>query len=162
MIDVEMTNKSGVTLATNGKYCADNIKIVPKFNEEWALLADITLNEDVGRISVDIDGKYKDFDTLFLMGTVNLSVEDWLYCAVNALTSDKYAIKQSLLNIKSAIHKINNVWNAYGNGVFNAFNRKAGTGNLESITFYTYTSGVNILTGSTLKIYGKKVGYENI
>lgn len=30
MIDVEMTNKSGVTLATNGKYCADNIKITPQ------------------------------------------------------------------------------------------------------------------------------------
>lgn len=30
MIDVEMTNKSGVTLATNGKYCADNIKVTPQ------------------------------------------------------------------------------------------------------------------------------------
>lgn len=30
MINVEMTNKSGVTLATNGKYCADNIKVTPQ------------------------------------------------------------------------------------------------------------------------------------
>lgn len=30
MIDVEMTNKSGVALATNGKYCADNIKVTPQ------------------------------------------------------------------------------------------------------------------------------------
>lgn len=30
MIDVEMTNKSGVTLVTNGKYCADNIKVTPQ------------------------------------------------------------------------------------------------------------------------------------
>lgn len=30
MINVEMTNKSGVALATNGKYCADNIKITPQ------------------------------------------------------------------------------------------------------------------------------------
>ena len=162
MIDVEMTNKSGVTLATNGKYCADNIKIVPKFNEEWALLADITLNEDVGRISVDIDDKYKDFDALFLTGTVNLSAADWLYCAINALTSSEFMQKQSLLNIKSVVSKIDNIWNAQGNGVFNLSSRTAGTGNLESITFYTYTSGVNILTGSTLKIYGKKVEYENI
>nr|WP_294038610.1 hypothetical protein [uncultured Ruminococcus sp.] len=162
MINVEITNKSGVTLATNGKYCADNIRIMPKFNEELSLLTDIILNEDVGRISVDIDDKYKDFDTLFLTGTVNLSAEDWLYCAINALTSSEYTKKQSLLNIKSVVSKIDNIWNAQGNSVFTVFERKAGTGNLKSITFYTYTSGVNILTGSTLKIYGKKVGYANI
>ena len=30
MIDVELTNKSGITLATNGKYCADNITVTPR------------------------------------------------------------------------------------------------------------------------------------
>lgn len=162
MIDVEMTNKSGVTLATNGKYCDDNIKIVPKFNEEWSLLADITLNEDVGCISVDIDDKYKEIDTLFLIGTVNLSAKDWLYCAINTLTSTEYTLQRSLLNIKSVVIKINNVWSSEGHNAFHLSGRTLGKGNLKSITFYAYTSGVNILTGSALKIYGKKVGYENI
>lgn len=157
MISVEMTNKNGVTLATNGKYCADNIRIVPKFNEEWSLLADITLNEDVRRISVDIDDKYKDFDTLFLTGTVNLSAEDWLYCAINALSSTFYSIIASSLEIKWVISRMDNKWYGSGESVGRPPNLITGEGNLKSITLYTYTSSVNILTGSTLKIYGKKV-----
>lgn len=30
MINVEMTNKRGVTLDTTSKYCADNIKVAPQ------------------------------------------------------------------------------------------------------------------------------------
>ena len=29
MINVNMTGKAGVTLATAGKYCADNVKVTP-------------------------------------------------------------------------------------------------------------------------------------
>ena len=29
MININMTNKAGVTLATAGKYCADNVKVTP-------------------------------------------------------------------------------------------------------------------------------------
>lgn len=162
MIEVEMIAKGGVTLDTNGKYCTDNIRIVPKFNDEWTLLADIALDEDVSRISVDIDDKYKDFDTLFLVGTLNLSADDWLYCAINQLNSATYTAKKSLLNVKSVINYVSDVWSACGNGVFNLQSKVAGKGNLKSISLYTYTSGVDILVNSTLKIYGKKVGYDNI
>ena len=31
-INVNMTSSNGVTLATNGKYCADNIQVIPTFN----------------------------------------------------------------------------------------------------------------------------------
>lgn len=162
MIEVEMPAISGVVLDTRGKYCVDNIKVTPKFTDDWVLLSDITLNENVNRISTNIDGRYKGCDTLLLIGTLNLSAADWLYCAINQLGSGSYSQKNSSFNVKSVVNCINNIWSSSGNGVFNLRSQSAGTGALESITLYTYTSGVDILKGSTLKIYGKVVGYEDV
>lgn len=34
MINVDMPTKEGITLATSGKYCEDNIKVTPSFEVE--------------------------------------------------------------------------------------------------------------------------------
>lgn len=159
-----MTDKTGITLATKGKYCSDNIMVTPDFNDDsLVLISEIVLTEDVSRVSVDIDEKYSNFDTLLLVLDVNLSNADWLYFAINSDISNTYTKKTNKISSqKSVCNKIGNNWNAVGNGAFNLQERTVGTGNLQKISFYTYTTGINILTGSTIKIYGKRVEYEDV